>query len=45
VQNFAHQRFWFVPDFFDQNFLRTHVLIIRQNHFLASGIARSSIPK
>lgn len=39
MQDFAHHRFGLVLDFFNQNFLRAHGFIIRQNLFLASWIA------
>jgi hypothetical protein len=46
MEDFAHHGFGLVPDFFDQNFLHAHGLIIRQNSLLANRIAlRSSIPK
>jgi hypothetical protein len=40
MQDFARHRFGLVLDFFNQYFLCAHGFSIRQNLFLASGIAR-----
>ena len=39
MQDFARHRLGLAPDFFNQNFLRTHGFMIRQKLFLASGVA------